>query len=146
MPFLHQLYAELRAPELAILPWDATAKAGFVASQFALQHHHFTAPGITTDRWIVEIDGADAGRLYVHRARPLWHLADIALSAATRGRGAGTALIAWLQRTARDAGACGIDLHVLVTNRRAAALYARRGFCDADGDSDTHRRMLWRVS
>lgn len=122
------------------------AKAAFLAGQFALQHRHFTAPGGTTDRWIVELDAMPAGRLYVDRASSLWRLGEVTLAAAARGRGHGAALIGWLQAAARAAGAEGIDLHVLTTNRRAAALYARHGFVDADGGTSTHRRMVWRVS
>lgn len=146
MPFLQRLYADLRANELAFIPWADTAKAAFVASQFALQHRHFTTPGVVTDFWILEIDGCAAGRLYANRAPPIWRLVDIALGRSVRGRGIGSTLLDWLQRTARDASATGIDLHVLVTNHRAAALYARHGFVAATSDSETHRAMMWRVS
>jgi GNAT superfamily N-acetyltransferase len=146
MPFLHALYAELRADELAFVPWTDAAKATFVASQFALQHRHVATPGTTTDFWIVEIRRNPVGRLYVDRRQPLWRLVDIALAPAARGHGAGSALLDWLQRIARDADAAGIVLHVLVTNSRAAALYARHGFIPVEGGSETHRRMVWRVS
>ncbi|MEG3163327.1 GNAT family N-acetyltransferase [Sphingomonas sp. PB2P19] len=135
---------------MAPLPWTAAAKDAFVASQFALQHRHFTTAGVATDRLIVELDGTAAGRLYVNRGRPLWRLLEIALCPAARGRGVGSALVDWLQRSARDDSACGIDLHVVVTNIRAAALYSRHGFVAVEGDADshtaTHRPMLWRVS
>ena len=137
---------EQRSDELAPLPWTDDAKAAFLAGQFALQHRHFTAPDSTTERWIVEVDEVAAGRLYVDRARALWRLGEVTLAAAARGRGHGAALLGWLQAAARGAGAEGIDLHVLATNARAATLYARCGFVEADGGSPTHRRMLWRVS
>lgn len=146
MPFLLQLYAASRSDELARTPWSSAAKAAFVASQFALQHQHVTAAGTTTDFWLVEIDGRPAGRLYVDRAPVLWHLVDILLATAARGRGTGSALLDWLQRSARDANASGIDLHVHMPNARAAALYARHGFVVVPGESVTHRRMLWRIS
>lgn len=148
--FLQRLYGETRSGELAFVPWTDAVKAAFLASQFALQHRHFTAPGITTDFWIVEVDGEAAGRLYVRRDPLLWRLVEVSLRSAAQGRGAGSALIDWLQSCARDDGASGIDLHVLVTNTRAAALYARHGFVTADddgsGNPDTHRRMIWRIS
>lgn len=148
MPFLQRLYGDSRSGELAAVPWTEAAKAAFVASQFALQNRHFTTPGITTDFWIVEIGGDAVGRFYVRRTPPVWRLVDIMLRPATQGHGVGSALLDWLQRCARDADATGIDLHVLVTNPRAAALYARHGFVDVAGNGQphTHRRMLWRVS
>jgi len=146
MPFLLKLYAASRANELAHVPWTDASKAAFVASQFALQHRHFTTPGIATDLWIVEIDSCAAGRLYANREPPVWRLVEIALCPSVRERGIGSMLLDWLKRTARLAGATGIDLHVLVTNPRAAALYARQGFVAADGGSETHRRMIWPVS
>lgn len=148
--FLQRLYGETRSDELAFVPWTDVAKAAFLASQFALQHRHFTTPGVTTDFWIVEIGGEAAGRLYVRRDASLWRLVEISLRSAAQGRGAGSALIDWLQGCARDDGASGIDLHVLVTNPRAASLYARHGFVPVAGDGhgtpDTHRRMIWRIS
>ncbi len=146
MAFLQRLYADLRADELAVVPWTDRAKAAFVASQFALQHRHFTTPGVANDFWIVEIDGRAAGRLYANREPPVWRLVDIALCPTVQNRGIGSTLLDWLKSIARLADATGIDLHVLITNRRATALYARHGFVVADGGSETHRRMIWRVS
>lgn len=148
--FLQHLYGETRANELAFVPWTDAAKAAFLASQFALQHRHFTTPGVTTDFWIVEVGGEAAGRLYVRRDPSLWRLVEISLRSTAQGRGVGSALIEWLQGSARDDGAGGIDLHVLATNPRAASLYARHGFVPVAGESrgspDTHRRMIWRIS
>ncbi|TXC72642.1 GNAT family N-acetyltransferase [Sphingomonas ginsenosidivorax] len=146
MPFLERLYAASRADELAHVPWTAAAKAAFVASQFALQHRHYTAGGSTTDFWIVERHGHPAGRLYVDRAPAMWHLVDLLLASVARGRGIGSALLDWLQQSARASGASGIDLHVLIPNMRAAALYARHGFTRVPDHSQTHRRMIWRIS
>lgn len=150
IPFLQRLYAESRSDELAFVPWTGPAKAAFVASQFALQYRHFTTPGIATNFWIVESGREAVGRLYVRCQPPLWRLVEISLLPAAQGRGAGSALLDWLQRCARNGGASGIDLHVLVTNPRAAALYARHGFVPVAGDGhatpDTHRRMIWQIS
>ena len=145
MPFLRRLYADLRADELVIAPWTDAAKAAFIESQFALQHHHFTTPGIATDRWIVARGGRAVGRLYANRGDSPWRLVEIGLTPAAQGQGVGSALLDWLKREARDAGARGIDLHVHLTNPRAAALYARHGFVATDADSATHRRMIWHV-
>ena len=140
---LSELYAQMRAPELAPVPWSPERKAAFLASQFALQHRHFTQTDPASDFWIVERDGVLAGRLYADRKGRAWRLPEIMLAAAARGQGCGTALIRWLQADALSAGARTVDLHVLIANPRVGALYARLGFVDVETDSPTHRGMRW---
>lgn len=143
VPFLSDVFAQTRADELAAVAWPAAAKAQFVASQFALQHRHFVTHFSRGDFLVVTRRGRPVGRLYIDRSPPTWRLIDIALAAPARGAGAGTALIRWLQRTARLAGADGIELQVLHANPAAARLYARLGFVEALSASPTHRRMTW---
>jgi ribosomal protein S18 acetylase RimI-like enzyme len=114
----------VRAAELALIPWDAAAKRAFVAQQFAAQDAHYRAhyPGATLD--VVEIGGAPAGRLYVHRDEREVRIMDIALVPAYRGRGIGTAL---LQGLIAEAGARTLSIHVEVNNP-ARRLYERLGF------------------
>lgn len=52
----------------------------------------------------------------------------IAVAAAARGRGAGTALLAEICRIARTNGRRAVRLDVIDTNPRARALYERNGF------------------
>lgn len=126
------------------MPWPDPAKAQFVDSQFALQHRHFVAAHAGGDFLVVMRRGRSLGRLYLDRSRPVWRLVDIALLPEARGSGVGTALLRWLQHSAR-ATADGIDLHVLHANAGAARLYAAHGFVDAVHASATHRRMIWRA-
>jgi ribosomal protein S18 acetylase RimI-like enzyme len=123
-PFLLELYAGVRAPELALVPWDEATKRAFVAQQFAAQDAHYRAhyPGATLD--VVEVGGAPAGRLYVHRGEHDVRIMDIALAPEHRGRGIGTAL---LRALIAEAGARTLSIHVEAGNP-ARRLYERLGF------------------
>lgn len=143
--FLAALYAQTRAEELAPLPWPDAAKAAFAETQFALQHRHFLTHHAEADFLVVLRRGRTIGRLYLDRGTAIWRVVDIAIDVAAQGHGLGTALLRWTQRTARVAGAQGIDLHVARDNLRAARLYAALGFVEAIAASSTHRRMAWRA-
>jgi ribosomal protein S18 acetylase RimI-like enzyme len=123
-PFLLELYAGVRAPELALVPWDDATKRAFVGQQFAAQDAHYRAhyPGATLD--VVEVGGAPAGRLYVHRGEQEVRIMDIALAPEHRGRGIGTAL---LRALIAEAGARTLSIHVEAGNP-ARRLYERLGF------------------
>jgi ribosomal protein S18 acetylase RimI-like enzyme len=125
-PFLAQLYASTRADELAILPWSDEQKAAFVAQQFEAQDVHYRTHygGAAFD--LIEVDGAPAGRLYVHRGPSEIRIVDIALAPAFRGRGLGTRMLGALAEEADDAG-CTLTIHVELHNP-ARRLYERLGF------------------
>jgi ribosomal protein S18 acetylase RimI-like enzyme len=122
--FLLELYADVRAAELARVPWDDATKRAFVTQQFAAQDAHYRRhyPGATLD--VVEVDGAPAGRLYVHRGERDVRIMDIALAPEYRGRGIGTAL---LRAVMAEAGARTVSIHV-EANNPARRLYERLGF------------------
>ena len=124
--FLVELYGSTRAAELAQVPWDEGSKRAFVEHQFAAQDTHYRAnyPGATLD--VVEVDGARAGRLYVHRGPSDIRIMDIALAPGFRGRGIGTALLRTLIEEA-DASGRKLSIHVEVNNP-AQSLYRRLGF------------------
>ena len=146
LPFLAELYADFRMPELSLFPWSPAQRQAFAADQFRLQHVHLVHHFPSADFWIVEIDQRATGRLYLDRQDPVWRLIDILLRADARGRGLGAALLGGLQAAARERGASGIDLHVAVTNTRAAAFYARHGFVDTAEDAAMQRRMIWHAA
>lgn len=84
------------------------------------------------------------GRFYLDRSTALWRVVDIGFLPEARGQGLGSALLTWAQRAALDAGAAGIDLHVVVVNARAQSLYCKLGF-GAEGEPEgLHQRMVWR--
>lgn len=124
--FLVELYASVRGPELAHVPWDDGLKRAFVEQQFAAQGMHYREhyPGATLD--VVEVDGEPAGRLYIHRGPSDIRIMDIALVPAFRGRGIGTSLLRALIVEAEESGR-KLSIHVEMNNP-ARALYERLGF------------------
>jgi ribosomal protein S18 acetylase RimI-like enzyme len=136
--FLVDLYAAVRAPELAHVPWDDATKRAFVVQQFTAQDTHYRRhyPGAALD--VIEVDGVPAGRLYVHRGPRDIRIMDIALTPAFRGRGIGTrllrALIAEAAETART-----LSIHVEMNNP-ARRLYERLGFRPA-GEHGIYLRL-----
>jgi GNAT superfamily N-acetyltransferase len=148
MPFLQALFADFRAEEMAPVPWPQAQKDAFLGDQFCLQHHHFVRYFSGADFWIVERSlppgpRSPIGRLYLDRSAPRWRIVDIGLLPEARGQGIGSALLKWAQACAMEAGAEGIDLHVLVTNSRAEQLYRSLGF-RIEGDAEGfQRQMVW---
>lgn len=128
-PFLVELYGSTREDELARVQWDDGARRAFVEHQFAAQDAHYRAnyPGATLD--VVEVDGAPAGRLYVHRGPSDIRIMDIALAPAFRRRGIGTALLRSLMAEADGSGR-KLSIHV-EQNNPARSLYDRLGFLPA---------------
>jgi ribosomal protein S18 acetylase RimI-like enzyme len=124
--FLVELYGSTREEELAQVQWDDGARRAFVEQQFSAQDAHYRAnyPGATLD--VIEVDGAPAGRLYVHRGPSDIRIMDIALAPAFRGRGIGTALLGSLMEEA-DASGRKLSIHV-EQNNPARSLYDRLGF------------------
>lgn len=62
------------------------------------------------------------------RARPLWNIHDIAVSAEHRGQGIGRELLRQIAGAARAEGCCKLTLEVREDNPAAAALYRDVGF------------------
>jgi ribosomal protein S18 acetylase RimI-like enzyme len=133
LPAFRRLYAEQRAPELALAPWSVEMKQAFCDDQFGLQHQHFTRQFAGADFLVIERGRAPRapeilGRLYLDRSSPVWRIVDIGLFAHERGRGLGSALLEWVAASARAASAAETDLHVLATNGAALRLYERLGY------------------
>jgi ribosomal protein S18 acetylase RimI-like enzyme len=124
--FLVELYASTREEELAHVPWDEATRRAFIEHQFAAQDAHYRGnyPGASLD--VIEVDGAPAGRLYVHRGPSDIRIMDIALAPPFRGRGIGTELLRSLMAEA-DASQRKLSIHV-EQNNPARSLYDRLGF------------------
>jgi GNAT superfamily N-acetyltransferase len=63
-------------------------------------------------------------------ARPLINIHDLAVVAAYRGKGVGSALLAAVEKEAAARGCCKLTLEVQDANRRARSVYERFGFRD----------------
>lgn len=126
LAFVYALYAQVRAAELAPVPWPQDAKDAFLAEQAALQHRHYVANYPGADLLVIENGSGPIGRIYVYRSPGEIRLMDIALVPARRNAGLGTALLQRLLAEARGSGS-RITLHVEPDNP-AQRLYHRLGF------------------
>lgn len=142
LPFLRELYGNLRADELAQVPWPPGAKETFLDSQFDLQHRHFVNYFAAADFLLLEQHGVAIGRYYLLRAQPYYLIVDIALQPASRQRGIGSALLDWAKHLVQTDAAEGIDLHVDERNLSAQRLYKRYGFIET-GRSSPYIGMRW---
>lgn len=139
LDILRRIYAESRDREMALLShWSAADRDAFLHQQFDAQHRHYRAhyPGARFE--LILRDGEPVGRFYVCALAEELRLMDIALVAAHRGRGIGTALV---QRVLEEALSAGkpITLHVEADNP-ARRLYERFGF-RAVGSEGVYLRM-----
>jgi len=125
--FLFRLYAATRAEEMAmVVDWSDEQKEAFLRMQFQAQHAWYREHYEGAQLDLLLIDGAPAGRLYVHRREDEIRLMDIALVPEHRNRGVGTALLRELFAESASSGK-PITIHVEKYNP-AMRLYERLGF------------------
>ncbi len=136
--FRFSLYCESR-PDLAVLP--PPVRDGILRMQFNAQTSGYRTqyPGARYD--IVELDGEPVGRVVRDYTDGSLHLVDIALLAARRRGGAGTAL---MRAMMDEAAAAGMAMRLMVAgdNPDAARLYLRLGFVSL-GQHGAHIAMTW---
>jgi ribosomal protein S18 acetylase RimI-like enzyme len=141
--FLFRVYASTRQEELAVTGWDEARIDAFLRAQFEAQNHHYELHYPQAERSVIQVDGADAGRLYVERAARLIEILDIALLPAYRGQGVGAVILRSLQREAA-AGYKRLGIFVEVNNP-AQRLYRRLGFTEI-GAHGVYLEMRWHAS
>ncbi|HQQ77517.1 MAG TPA: GNAT family N-acetyltransferase [Thermoanaerobaculia bacterium] len=138
---LCRIYGSTRTEELAPVPWTDEQKAAFVRQQFDAQTSYWDEQYPEAERFVVEVDGTPAGRLYVQRWPKEIRLVDIALLPDFRGRGVGTELIQGLfSEAARDGKP--VTIHVEIFNP-ARVLYERLGFAPK-GEQGMYVLMEWK--
>ena len=130
MPFLYNVYASTRLPELAPLGWSAEQQAAFLAQQFEAQHRYYQANYVGADFQLILLDGRPVGRLYVARWHDEIRIIDIALLPEYRNAGIGSRLLGELLDEAAQAGK-PVRIHVEKFNP-AVRLYRRLGFAILD--------------
>lgn len=124
--FLAALYADTRADELRPVPWSEAEKTAFLRQQFELQRQHYRLH-YPRAQWLVILRGGEPiGRLYLEAGNAELRLMDIALLAAERGQGTGSALLARVLDYADSLG-LPVGLHVEPFNP-AQRWYVRLGF------------------
>lgn len=126
--FLWEVHRTALRPAVeATWGWDETFQA-----------HHFAEHFTTTDRFIVCVDGMEAGVIQFTAKDDHLFLASIALLPEHQGRGTGTELVNMVLADGRRRN-LPVRLQVLKVNR-AKKLYERLGF-EAYGETDTHVLM-----
>lgn len=139
LPFLQRVYASTRSEELAVTAWSDQQKADFIAFQFRAQHQHYATHYHDGEFLVIQRDGIDVGRLYLHRGREL-RIVDISLLPEARSEGLGSALLRALMAQAASQGKT-VSIHVERSNP-ALRLYLRLGF-RAVGEHGIYYLMRW---
>lgn len=129
-PFLRELYASTREPELSIVPWSEEQKAAFLTMQFDAQNSFYRTHYPDAQFDIIEIERVPAGRLYVFASGGELRVIDIALLPQYRNRGTGGSLMRTILRTASETGRV-VTIHVEVDNP-ARHLYERLRFAPVE--------------
>lgn len=137
------VYASTRADELDQFGWDETQRAAFVLMQFTAQDRHYRQHFPDAAFQVIEVTGRRAGRLIVARGADDIRIVDIALLAAYRGRGVGTALLVMILAEGA-ATQRRVSVHVERANR-ARSLYQRLGFVTVS-DRDPYLLLEWASS
>jgi ribosomal protein S18 acetylase RimI-like enzyme len=124
--FLYELFASIRADEMALTGWDEDAREKFLRSQLALQTHHYQTYYPNTRFDIIMESNQRVGRLYVERGSDGMVIHDIALIPTARGRGIGSYL---LSKLIDEASNSRLLLQIFVEQHNPAMnLYVRLGF------------------
>lgn len=125
------------------VPWTDEQKNAFLSSQFDTQHAYYRARFPDASYLVIAIDGAPAGRFYVHRQTDEIELVDIALLPQHRGAGLGSALVReLLDESARS----GVPVRLYVEHENPAKrLYDRLGFRVLN-DIGIYLHMEWRAT
>jgi ribosomal protein S18 acetylase RimI-like enzyme len=135
MPYLRALFQAMKSEELALATWPEPFKQTFLDQQFAFQHMQYVNAYAGADFWVIEHQTQPIGRYYLLRDPPCYHIVDIMLEPAWRGRGVGSQLLRWTQTLVRRHGAEAISLHVDERNTGAQRLYARHGFVETSRET-----------
>jgi GNAT superfamily N-acetyltransferase len=144
MELLLRIYRSTREEELAmVLDWNEEMKAAFVHQQFEAQHVWYRDHYEGAQFDVILVDGAPAGRLYVHRRADDIRLVDITLLPDFRKGGLGTSILHDLLAEGREAGK-PVTIHVEVFNP-AMRLYERLGFVPVE-ERGPYRLMKWSPS
>ena len=96
------LYAETRAAELALVPWNDEQKQAFIVHQFNAQHDHYRTHFPEASFDVILVEGRPAGRLYVLRDPEQMRILDLSLDPEFRSKGVGGDIIRGLMNEARE--------------------------------------------
>ncbi len=138
--FLFRLYSSTREWEMQHTLWTDEAKQTFLKQQFEAQDRSYKMTYLGAVHRIIQLDGADIGRLIIDRQDDCMRIIDLSLLTAYRGQGIGTDILRSLLNEAHG-GKVPVRLHVQ-RNSPALNLYLRHGFRQI-GDIGTHFALEW---
>jgi ribosomal protein S18 acetylase RimI-like enzyme len=138
--FLFRVYASTRWEELAPVPWSDAQKREFLAQQAQAQHDHYQRHYADAEFLVVQIDGHDAGRVYIHWRPGEIRIVELALLPEYRGQEVGTRILNEVLGEARKTGRV-VSIHV-EKNNPALRLYRRLGFVEA-ADVGVYWLLRW---
>jgi ribosomal protein S18 acetylase RimI-like enzyme len=124
--FLYDVFCTTWENEVAALPNPNLAQH-VLRIQHTAQERRIASRYPGHQRFVVLVDGEDAGRVYVHEGLSTLHVIDLTLLPAFRSEGVGTRLVRDLFAHATERG-LSVTLRVPRRNRRASALYSSLGF------------------
>ncbi len=124
-----------------VIDWTPDQKDAFVEHQFSAQHAWYQDHYQGAQRNVILVDGAPAGRLYVHRRATEIRLVDVTLLPEYRQGGLGTSILLDLLAEGEAAGK-PVTIHVEVYNP-AMRLYERLGFRPIE-ERGPYLLMEWR--
>lgn len=139
---LLRVYRSTREDEFAtVVDWTPEMKDAFILQQFTAQHTWYQEHYVGAEFLVILVDGAPAGRLYVHRRPSEIRLVDIALLPEYRNTGLGTRLLRDLLAEGEATGK-PVTIHVEIYNP-AMRLYQRLGFRPIE-DRGVYQLLEWR--
>lgn len=141
LEFMAELFATTRREEFAPAGWPPQVLEAFLRSQFDAQRHHYRTHMSACEFDVLELRGEPIGRLYLDPREGSFHIVDISLLPAWRGRGLGGAVLTAVQAAAATSGR-GVDMMV-ERNNPALRLYERLGLAVV-ADHGIYLEMLWR--
>lgn len=140
-PFVKELYADSRSWEMAHTVWTETERKTFLDQQFRAQEIGYQSTQIGAIYRIIQLDGADIGRLIVNRRDDFLHIVDIIIATAYQGRGIGEDILKSLINEAQG-GKVPVTLSVEKQNP-AMDLYLKLGF-QKTGEFGHYYNMAWK--
>ena len=144
MAFLLETYASTRAQEMERVPhWTDLMKREFVTSQFNAQHEYYQKNYAGGNFWVIENDGNNIGRLYLHEnfQEKGMRIIDITIAPSFRNRGLGASILKDLMNRAAQLGR-PLSIHVETFNP-AKNLYTRLGFKTVSETNGVYHVMEW---
>jgi ribosomal protein S18 acetylase RimI-like enzyme len=140
--FIKRLLLETISTQLGAGAWPEALRETLLAQQCDIRLMSRRGAFPQGHGWIIQIDGADAGWLFVADSPDEIRIVEIVIAEAHSGQGAGTDVIRGLLAEAEALGK-PVRLSVNLLNTGAARLYHRLGFRRTGGDA-TQDFLEWR--